>query len=264
MNKNILTTDIKELFNISKVTGIPEIPENEIFNLEKHDQDWSKYINLIKKSSIKCRLLSSDLKILAIADTHGAVSANKWLLNGLKDYSTTEFDIVVFLGDIPTDDLRLLIKFVSGKIIIGVLGNHDTYKTFEDLPITNMHSRMLVTENNIWLAGLQGSIRYNTNESSPMLTHKGSIKAINNFWPADILFTHDVYYDSNPKNTDYCHKGLAGITEYIYRSRVPLHIHGHTHQRTIDKLSNGTTSIGVYGASIIKVSEGKITCHNVE
>ena len=49
------------------------------------------------------------------------------------------------------------------------------------------------------------------------------------------------------------HDGLKGITKYIYKNHIPLHIHGHLHEENEQILKNGTKSICVYMAKLIEI-----------
>jgi Icc-related predicted phosphoesterase len=51
------------------------------------------------------------------------------------------------------------------------------------------------------------------------------------------------------------HCGLKGISEYLINNNIPLNIHGHNHNNSIELIKNGTISISVYGAAIIDLSE---------
>ena len=45
---------------------------------------------------------------------------------------------------------------------------------------------------------------------------------------------------------DVVHSGLQGITEYLYKNKVPYNIHGHNHSTYNFKLKNGTQVLGTY------------------
>lgn len=49
------------------------------------------------------------------------------------------------------------------------------------------------------------------------------------------------------------HDGLKGITQYIYKNHIPLHIHGHLHEENEEILKNGTKSIGVYKVKVLEI-----------
>ena len=78
-----------------------------------------------------------------------------------------------------------------------------------------------------------------------------SIKIAKQIPDADILVTHDRPFIK--KNFGDAHDGLKGITEYIYSNHISLHIHGHLHEESEEKLKNGTISIGIYKARLLEL-----------
>ena len=68
---------------------------------------------------------------------------------------------------------------------------------------------------------------------------------------ADILITHDKAFTEDRHNP--AHDSLKGITEYLYKHHVPLHIHGHLHEESEQILKNGTKSICLYMAKCIEL-----------
>ena len=84
-----------------------------------------------------------------------------------------------------------------------------------------------------------------------MITQEECSDLAKNMNSADILVSHDKAYvfDRN----DNVHDGLRGITEYIYKNHIPLHIHGHLHEEMEETLKNGTKSIGVYQIKLMEV-----------
>lgn len=260
--KTLLSTDLSELIPLGTEKEItpPEIAPGEELNLAMYDKQWDEYVSHLKKKARPVIFNPISVKILAIADTHGMVSSGRWLLNSLKAFTSTKFDIILLLGDIPTQDIEKLLRFVSGDLVLGVLGNHDNFDTLEKVEVEDLNQKVIITGENRWLAGLEGSIKYK-DSNNPMLSHNDSITATENIWPVDVFISHDTYYHIG--NPDLAHKGLVGISKYLYENRVPYHIHGHTHQRTIETLENGTTSIGVYGAAIININNEQINVHNI-
>lgn len=59
------------------------------------------------------------------------------------------------------------------------------------------------------------------------------------------LFTEKQYGDA--------HDELKGVTQYIYKNHIPLHIHGHLHEETEEILKNGTKSIGLYKIKVLEL-----------
>ena len=84
------------------------------------------------------------------------------------------------------------------------------------------------------------------------LNENKSINQIaNNMENADILVTHDKPFISDNHNP--AHDGLKGITEYIYKNHIAIHIHGHLHEEKEEILKNGTKSICLYMAKLVEL-----------
>lgn len=257
--KALLSTDIAKLvLNVN--IECPVIPAEDETNLSKYDKQWDEYISTVKNKSRPAISNPINVKILAIADTHGNVASGGWLLNSLKNYKGTRFDIILFLGDIPSGDINILFEYISANLILGVYGNHDSPGAFDRYNIEDLHKKIICTADNIWIAGIEGSVKYNNSEGAK-LSHAESIAVCDELLPTDILVSHDTYYHIGDDRVT--HKGLAGISKFLYENHVPYHIHGHTHQRTVEKLSNGTVSIGVYGAAVINIQKGEVSVHNL-
>ena len=61
----------------------------------------------------------------------------------------------------------------------------------------------------------------------------------------DILLSHTGPLTAESSN-DVVHSGLQGITEYLYKNKVPYNIHGHDHSSCNMALKNGTQVLGTY------------------
>ena len=57
----------------------------------------------------------------------------------------------------------------------------------------------------------------------------------------------------NFDRNDNVHDGLKGITNYIYKNHIPLHIHGHLHEESEEILKNGTKSICLYQIKLLEI-----------
>ena len=66
-----------------------------------------------------------------------------------------------------------------------------------------------------------------------------------------VLGNHDKPF-TNGREWD-AHSGMKGITEYIYKNHIPLHIHGHLHEESEEILKNGTKSICLYKAKLLEI-----------
>ena len=80
-----------------------------------------------------------------------------------------------------------------------------------------------------------------------MMSQEDSLNLEQNMPASDILISHDKAYVYDKH--DNVHDGLKGITDYIYRNHIPLHIHGHLHEEFEETLKNGTKSICLYKTS---------------
>ena len=84
-----------------------------------------------------------------------------------------------------------------------------------------------------------------------MQTHEESIELSEQMESADILISHDKAYIFD--RHDNVHDGLKGITNYIYKNHIPLHIHGHLHEEFEEILKNGTKSICLYQIKLLEL-----------
>lgn len=102
---------------------------------------------------------------------------------------------------------------------------------------------------------MEGSFKYKPVDF-PCFTHDESIVFLENKERVDILVTHDKKFDSE-KLRDPAHQGLIGITNYIYKNRVPINIHGHIHEPYKKQWINDTIEYSVFGYEIIKIGGNK-------
>lgn len=84
-----------------------------------------------------------------------------------------------------------------------------------------------------------------------MMTQEECSNLVQNMSSADILISHDKAYIYD--RHDNVHDGLKGITEYIYRNHIPIHIHGHLHEEYEENLRNGTRSMGIYKIKLMQI-----------
>ena len=92
--------------------------------------------------------------------------------------------------------------------------------------------------------GMQGSFRYKPSKF-PSFSQKESIEFLSDREAVDILVSHDMGFSSESIN-DPAHQGLFGITYYLYKNKVPYHIHGHIHNPYQKNLLNGTKEISAF------------------
>lgn len=189
------------------------------------------------------------LKILFITDTHNCLAYTDKHLNYLKSIKSSEYDLCLILGDLSALDIDEIKRIVPDEKLYGVVGNHDSINFLEENNVKNLNGKV-ITCNGVKIAGIMGSNRYKDKDYG-MQTHEESIELSNQMENADILISHDraYVYDRN----DNVHDGLKGITNYIYKNHIPLHIHGHLHEEFEETLKNGTKSICLYQIKLLEL-----------
>lgn len=100
---------------------------------------------------------------------------------------------------------------------------------------------------------MQGSFKYKYVDF-PLFTQEDSINFLNQFDEVDILISHDKKFDPNKLN-DSAHQGLIGITNYIYKKKIPYHIYGHIHEPYHREMLNKTKEISVFGYGMIDLKK---------
>lgn len=189
-----------------------------------------------------------NIKILFITDTHNCLTYDSQTLNLIK--SVKDYDYCILLGDHSADDLVEILKIVPKDKICGVLGNHDNWEKYEEYSINNIDGKIIEIKG-IKIAGISGSYKYKNSEQYALYTHEESIEIANNMEQADILVSHDKPFLQ--KEYGDAHDGLKGITEYIYKNHISIHIHGHLHEENEQILKNGARSIGVYKVKCLEL-----------
>lgn len=210
---------------------------------EKFEEDL-----LLKYGDCKS-LQNYGLKILFITDIHNCLAYTEKYLNYLKSIKQEDYDICILLGDLSGADIDEIKKIIPNEKIFGVVGNHDSKDFLEKNEINNINGKV-ITIKGIKIAGIMGSNKYKEGNYG-MQTQEECLQLVENMDSADILISHDkaYIYDKN----DNVHDGLKGITEYIYKNHIPLHIHGHLHEEFEEILKNGTKSICLYQIKLLEI-----------
>lgn len=198
----------------------------------------------------KCRLYKKfNLKVLFITDTHNCLAYTDKYLNYLKSIDTLDYDICLLLGDFSGLDLDEIKNVIPDEKLYGIVGNHDSIELLDKNGIKNINGKVISCKG-IKIAAIMGSNRYKEGNYG-MQTQDESLKLVENMEEADILISHDraYVYDWN----DNVHDGLKGVTYYIYKNHIPIHIHGHLHEEMEEILKNGTKSMGVYQIKLIEI-----------
>jgi len=195
------------------------------------------------------------MKLLCCADLHNSFD--------LTHFETQTYDkepdIIVTLGDISVQDLRIIKRTADnlGIPAIGICGNHDEPFALQSVGIDDLHGKVK-TIDGVSFAGIGGSLRYNRSNYM-FLTQQQSIEVAAALPKADVLITHDKPYsgwfvDTKAQFAKDPHAGLAGITKYIRKNKPKYHLYGHLHQRMTEE-KYGTTSMCVYGIQLIDIGD---------
>ena len=197
----------------------------------------------------RCRDIQKyNLKILFITDTHNCLTYDKECIEYIKN--AKDYDYCILLGDHSANDLDEITKMISKDKICGVLGNHDSWDKYEEYGINNIDGK-IIEVNGVKIAGISGSFKYKNSDQYALYTHEESIEIADKMEYADILVSHDKPFTKDFH--DNAHDGLKGITKYLYKNQVPLHIHGHLHEESEEDLKNGTKTICLFKAKIVEI-----------
>jgi Icc-related predicted phosphoesterase len=198
----------------------------------------------------KCKELHSfGLKILFITDTHNCLAYTDKYINYLTSLNSNDYDLCLLLGDLSGLDIDAIKNIVPSEKLFGVVGNHDSIDFLDVNSVSNINGKVIECKG-IKIAGIMGSNRYKEKDYG-MQTHEESLELSEKMETADILISHDKAYVFDKRDT--VHDGLKGITHYIYKNHIPIHIHGHLHEEMEEILKNGTKSIGLYQIKLLEL-----------
>lgn len=218
-----------------------------ILNFINNKNIGEKYeIKLLKKYGRCNETKEYGIKILFITDTHNCLSNIEEYLQKL---NSSDFDICITLGDISGNDFDIIKKYIPINKLYGIVGNHDSLDALEQNGINNINGQVIECKG-IKIAAIMGSNRYKNGDYG-MMTQDECIELEQKMKEADILVSHDKAYIFD--RHDNVHDGLKGITDYIYRNHIPLHIHGHLHEEYEETLKNGTKSICIYQIKMLEI-----------
>ena len=224
---------------------------DKLFSREEQQPDIfsTKYEEYLFKKYGKSVVFNKNVSLLIISDTHGTLNENSFR-NYLKN---KYYDVCIMLGDHYNRDIEIIVRNIDKSKLYGIKGNHD-YDYLQDYDIPNINGQ-IININGIKILGMEGSFKYKPVDF-PSFTHDESIAFLENKEKVDILVTHDKKFDPE-KLRDPAHQGLIGITNYIYKNKVPIHIHGHIHEPYKKQWINGTTEYSVFGYETIKIGGNK-------
>lgn len=195
------------------------------------------------------------MKLLCCADLHNSFD--------LTHFETQTYDkepdIIVTLGDISVQDLRIIKRTADnlGIPAIGVCGNHDEPFVLQSVDIDDLHGKVK-TIDGVSFVGIGGSLRYKRSNYM-FLTQQQSIDIAKSLPKADVLISHEKpysgwFFDKKAQYAKDPHAGLVGITKYIRQNKPKIHLYGHLHQRMTEE-QHGTTSMCVYGIQLIDIGD---------
>lgn len=189
------------------------------------------------------------INILFITDTHNCLAYTEKLIEYLKNLKPTDYDICLLLGDISGADLSTIKDIIPDEKLFGIVGNHDSIDNLEINNIKNINGKVIECKG-VRIAAIMGSNRYKEGNYG-MITQDESLKIAEILGDSDILVSHDKPYIWD--RHDNVHDGLKGVTYYIYKNHIPVHIHGHLHEEYEEVLKNGTRSIGLYQIKLLQL-----------
>lgn len=187
--------------------------------------------------------IGKNVRLLCIADTHGNLKGEH--LETIRD---TRCDACFLLGDVSHKDLQLLDSVLDKSKTYGILGNHDDFGLLEKMGIKNIHLKT-VDVKGLTVLGFEGSHRYKDG-AYPMYTQEEADELLKDMPATDIFVTHDSSFEALATNQAHC--GFKAILGLLKEKGIPLHIHGHLHDRQQYSLDNGTSCICVYKAALIE------------
>ena len=227
-----------------KTLQTPDMYYQKLMNIEETNKYgfmkvYANQENTLYKIYGNARTLNGNINILVISDTHNTLDEDVFKRFIL---SNNNYDICLLLGDFGYRDLPIILKYIPKNKIYALLGNHDS-NYIDEYNLNNLNGN-IVTIKNIKILGIQGSFRYKPSKF-PSFSQKESIEFLKDKEEVDILVSHDTAFNSLSAN-DPAHQGLFGITYYLYKNRVPYHIHGHIHNSYQKTLINGTREISAF------------------
>ena len=212
-----------------------------LFNIiKKHKSVKINEEKLYKKFG-DCRKIQNNINLLIITDTHGLLVHSTSLIDKIRN--ARNYDLCCVLGDVTYSDYDIILQYIPKEKLVGILGNHDEFEILRHYGINDLNGK-IVTINGIRIGGIQGCYKYKQ-ESFPSFTHEESVDFLNKIESVDILLSHTGPLTVESSN-DVVHSGLQGITEYLYKNKVPYNIHGHDHSSCNMALKNGTQVLGTY------------------
>lgn len=190
-----------------------------------------------------------------------------------------DVDLVLGCGDLPFYYLEFVVTMLGGPLFY-VIGNHANavrkrYAPREEWQYpggcVNIDERV-VRHRKLLIAGLEGSMRYNTNPYFQYTEREMNLK-IWRLVPAlllnrlrygrylDILVTHAPPYGIHDRS-DPCHTGFRVFRSFMKRFRPRYLVHGHVHvyspTEATESTYHHTTVLNAYGHRTLEIDEGTL------
>ena len=191
-------------------------------NRYSFEKKYANQENILLKIYGNSRRLENKIKIIVITDTHNTLKEDEFrnfILN------SGDYDVCLLLGDFGSNDLPIILRYIDREKIYALLGNHD-YNYIKEYELNNLNGN-IININGVKLLGIQGSFKYKPSDF-PSFSQKESILFLEDKPDVDILVSRDIRFNSMAER-DPAHQGMFGITYYLFKNRVPYHIHGHIH-----------------------------------
>lgn len=208
-------------------------------NRYSFEKKYANQENILLKIYGNSRRLENKIKIIVITDTHNTLKEDEFrnfILN------SGDYDVCLLLGDFGSNDLPIILRYIDREKIYALLGNHD-YNYIKEYELNNLNGN-IININGVKLLGIQGSFKYKPSDF-PSFSQKESILFLKDKPDVDILVSHDIRFNSMAER-DPAHQGMFGITYYLFKNRVPYHIHGHIHNPYKKDMINGTREISSF------------------
>ena len=208
-------------------------------NRYSFEKKYANQENILLKIYGNSRRLENKIKIIVITDTHNTLKEDEFrnfILN------SGDYDVCLLLGYFVSNDLPIILRYIDREKIYALLGNHD-YNYIKEYELNNLNGN-IININGVKLLGIQGSFKYKPSDF-PSFSQKESILFLKDKPDVDILVSHDIRFNSMAER-DPAHQGMFGITYYLFKNRVPYHIHGHIHNSYQKTLINGTREISAF------------------
>lgn len=206
----------------------------------------SKYEEALVKKYGMAQKMNKNIKLLIIADTHATLNEEKF-----SEYlKNKKYNACILLGDHSGKDIEIILNYVDKNKLYGLKGNHD-FDYLKTYDITDINGKILDI-NGVKILGMEGSFKYKP-VKFPSFTQEESILFLKDKEKVDILISHDKCFDCE-KLKDPAHQGLIGITDYIFKKNIPIHIHGHIHEEYEKRLINKTIEYSIFGYELLEIT----------